>query len=211
VWNSPLPSARRRQCVRERRRATAAECHRGPETDPTRWHAQPVPRPGGEPEHMRRGPSKSLAAPTCQPHTLPLPPRAPPASGNDETGPRASARSQEPDANHRSASPTLNILSPLAFQSQPDSKNLAVRQVLRSPVPTLGFPRCPPRPDLPPSSIATTPEINLGHPRPLPGPFRPAQIAKLRNPRITVQLCHFGRLPTAGNPPTKVRNLFCPR
>ena len=160
---------------------------------------------------MRRGPSKSLAAPTCHPHNLPLQPRAPPAPGNDETGPRASARFREPDANHRSASPTLKILSPLAFRRQPDSKNLADCQVLRSPVPTLAFPRCPPRHDLPPSSIATALEINLGHSRPLPGPFWPAQNAKLRNSRIPVQLCHFGSLPTAGNPPTKVLNPFCRR
>ena len=160
---------------------------------------------------MRRVLSKSLAAPNRLAHILPRAEWGPHTPGNDETGPRASARFREPDANHRSASPTLNILSPLAFQSQPDSKNLAVRQVLRSPVPTRAFPRCPPRHDLPPSSIATTPEIDLGHSRPLPGPFRPAQNAKVRNSRITAQLCHFGRLPTAGNPPTKVLNLFCPR
>jgi len=115
-------------------------------------------------------------------------------------------RVPQPGANHRSAPPTLKILSPLGFTKPPVPQNAVAYRVFREPVPDSRFLRCPPARDLPPSSIPDTPEIIPGHPRPLPGPLRPLRTLKTRNSIIPTTKCHFGSQATPEFPPTKVLN-----
>ena len=160
-------------------------------------------RPGSQFGKPQR---KSLAAAQPRPLNLSSLRRPPHALRKRRTGRRVDVRFPQPGANHRSAPPTLKILSPLAFTKPPVPQNVAARHVFREPVPDSRFLRCPPARDLPPRSIPTTPEIILAHPRPLPGPLRPLRTLKTRNSIIPTTKCHFGSQATAEFPPTKVLN-----
>ena len=160
-------------------------------------------RPGSQ---FGRPQRKSLAAAQPRSHNLPSLRRPPHTLRKRRPGRHNGVRVPQPGANHRSAPPTLKILSPLGFKSQPVPQNAVAYRVFREPVPNSRFLRCPPARDLPPTSIPDTPEIILAHPRPLPGPLRPLRTLKTRNSIIPTPKCHFGSQPTAEFPPTKVLN-----
>ena len=203
-----LPNSRifRGPCVGSPRKIPWTSPPLGHENDPTGGGGSKRARGEGSGSQFGRPQRQSLAAAKPRSPNLPSLRRPPHALRKRRPGRHNGVRVPQPGANHRSAPPTLKILSPLGFTKPPVPQNAVAYRVFREPVPNSRFLRCPPARDLPPRSIPTPPEIILAHPRPLPDPLRPLRTRKTRNSIIPTPKCHFGSQPTAEFPPTKVLN-----